>query len=369
MSYKTYKLFANCIIVNGYKRSMICDLQRNKYFLVPHSLINLFDKNHIIDKEYWNKIIEKNDLYIFDEYLEMLINNDLIYNCDNNDLKNLIPMSLEFDFPSVFSNIIIDYNHNSFHDTKRIIDNFLKPSNCRYVQLRIFYSPNIEFLIEIVKTLSLSFVRTLDIVLIWSDNYNTNDFKKIINFHTKIRSITFFNYKKNEIIKEEYDGFGVIIGLKQKLLLDISCGNFSKNYLNINIEHFSESQHHNTCLNRKISIDVNGNIKNCPSMPQSFGNIKDTTLEQALEHPDFKKYWNIIKDMIEVCKDCEFRHICTDCRAYTERTHFQEDIDLSKPLKCGYNPYTNEWAEWSTNPLKQKAIEYYGMQELVKKDV
>ena len=101
-------------------------------------------------------------------------------------------------------------------------------------------------------------------------------------------------------------------------------------------------------------------------MAQSFGNIKDTTLEEALNHPDFKKYWNVTKDQIEVCKDCEFRHICTDCRAYTERTHFNGDIDLSKPLKCGYNPYTNEWAEWSTNPLKQKAIEYYGMQELVK---
>ena len=97
-------------------------------------------------------------------------------------------------------------------------------------------------------------------------------------------------------------------------------------------------------------------------MPESFGNIKDTTLEQALNHPNFKKYWNITKDQTEVCKDCEFRHICTDCRAYIEKPEDQ----YSKPLKCGYNPYTNEWGEWSTNPLKQKVIEYYGMQELVK---
>lgn len=34
---------------------------------------------------------------------------------------------------------------------------------------------------------------------------------------------------------------------------------------------------------------------------------------------------------------------------------------LSKPLKCGYNPYTGEWSDWSTNPLKQKAIEFYGI--------
>ncbi|NIG32274.1 grasp-with-spasm system SPASM domain peptide maturase, partial [Enterobacter sp. Ap-916] len=39
----------------------------------------------------------------------------------------------------------------------------------------------------------------------------------------------------------------------------------------------------------------------------------------------------------------------------------KEELDTSKPLKCGYNPYTGEWEEWSINPLKQKAIKYYGM--------
>lgn len=99
-------------------------------------------------------------------------------------------------------------------------------------------------------------------------------------------------------------------------------------------------------------------------MPQTFGNIKDTTLEEALRQKDFKRYWNLTKDHIEVCKDCEFRYICIDCRAFTEQTNFDENrLDVSKPLKCGYNPYTAEWEEWSTNPLKQKAILYYGMLE------
>ena len=35
----------------------------------------------------------------------------------------------------------------------------------------------------------------------------------------------------------------------------------------------------NTCLNRKICIDAEGNIKNYPAMAKSYGNIKDTTLE------------------------------------------------------------------------------------------
>ena len=96
-------------------------------------------------------------------------------------------------------------------------------------------------------------------------------------------------------------------------------------------------------------------------MPKIYGNITNDKLQDALKHPDFKKSWLISKDQVLTCKDCEFRYICTDCRAYLEDP---EDI-FSKPLKCGYNPYTCEWEEWSTNPLKQKAIDYYGMRSIL----
>ena len=99
------------------------------------------------------------------------------------------------------------------------------------------------------------------------------------------------------------------------------------------------SQKHNTCLNRKISIDVNGEIKNCPSMIKSYGNIKDATLTKAMEKSGFKDVWFIHKNQIEVCKDCEFRHICTDCRAYLKNP---ENI-YSQPEKCNYNPYIAKW--------------------------
>ncbi len=53
--------------------------------------------------------------------------------------------------------------------------------------------------------------------------------------------------------------------------------------------------------------------------------------------------------------------MCTDCRAYKEKPK----DNFSKPLKCGYNPYNNKWEEWSINPIKKNAIEYYNLQELV----
>ena len=80
-----------------------------------------------------------------------------------------------------------------------------------------------------------------------------------------------------------------------------------------------------------------------------------------LENSDLKKYWFINKDKISVCQDCEFRHVCTDCRAYIENP---EDL-YSKPLKCGYDPYANVWEDWTINPLKQSTIAYYNLENLI----
>ena len=98
-------------------------------------------------------------------------------------------------------------------------------------------------------------------------------------------------------------------------------------------------------------------------MIKSYGNIRNTKLIDVVNNPEFQKVWHIKKDEITKCQDCEFRHICTDCRAYLENPEDQ----YSAPLKCGYDPYTCTWEEWSTNPLKEKAIAFYGMEELVKK--
>ncbi|RST27564.1 grasp-with-spasm system SPASM domain peptide maturase [Chryseobacterium lacus] len=167
--------------------------------------------------------------------------------------------------------------------------------------------------------------------------------KNIIKSNNKINRLIYFGCSENK--HEKYLN-RIISYVIDEIINEKNCGVISSNYFNSNLETYTLSINHNSCLHKKISIDAEGNIRNCPSMPQSFGNIKDTTLEEALEHPDLKKYWNLTKDHIEVCKDCEFRYICTDCRAYTERTHENsEGLDTSKPLKCGYNPYTGKWEE------------------------
>ncbi len=100
------------------------------------------------------------------------------------------------------------------------------------------------------------------------------------------------------------------------------------------------------CLNRKITVDRNGNIKNCPSMIRSYGHMMSDSLKDVVLQAGFKKIWGLSKDGIEVCSDCEFRYICVDCRAYVVNSN----KDNSKSAKCSYDPYTASWSNEGHKP-------------------
>jgi SPASM domain peptide maturase of grasp-with-spasm system len=358
-----FNLFSNIFLFKGITRVLICDLQRNTSELYPIEYGILIEdlKNKPIDSISDEFDIESK--IFFDEFLNNLLQKEYGFITENGWDLNFPAMNTVFENPSTISNLFIEFDKlELLHDLKSSIDildiNFILIFSERNIQVE-------EFL-QIDKIFGSSCLFGIEIYSPFHFEVNKTALNYINKNARRIYNLVFYNCKKKPIFYKENLRFS--LEFTNKKLVRASCGIVDLKYFNTNLPKVLESLNHNSCLNKKISIDKDGNIKNCPSMPQSFGNIKDTTLEEAVNHKDFKKYWNVNKDMIAVCKDCEFRHICTDCRAYTERTHFEEDIDLSKPLKCGYNPYTNEWAEWSTNPLKQKAIEYYGMQDLVKKD-
>ena len=74
-------------------------------------------------------------------------------------------------------------------------------------------------------------------------------------------------------------------------------------------------------------------------MQKSYGSVKTNSLADVVNNKDFRTLWGVTKDDVDVCRDCEFRYICTDCRAYTQDTESQH----SKPIKCDYDPYTGVW--------------------------
>jgi SPASM domain peptide maturase of grasp-with-spasm system len=150
----------------------------------------------------------------------------------------------------------------------------------------------------------------------------------------RVRKIAYYSASKPFVKKFNNESIGQIHYHNNSFPSSYTQLNREKNCIP-NLSFFTEAQAHNTCLNRKLCIDAGGNIKNCPAMSRSFGNIKDTTLKEAIEKEGFKDLWFINKDKIDVCRDCEFRYMCMDCRCFIKDP---ENI-YSQPAKCGYNPY------------------------------
>ena len=357
---KPFKLFANCIAVKGANRSTICDLQRNEVKLIPNDLC-------LILKKYQGKTINAvKEIYrnefdsTIEEYFNFLLKNEFIFFTDTPEI--FPALSPEWNDPSSINNAILDFSKNSQYELEKVIDQ-LNELNCRHLEIRFYDSVRPSKIEKILKHIDFikSSILSVDIIFSFSDKITDQSIQNLLRNHIRIASIKVFNADKNKYVPPVRNRMGYLVYCMENISSHLHCGIISKDFFVVNTKLYTESLHHNSCLNRKISIDVDGNIKNCPSLSQNFGNIKDTSLSAALRHPEFKKYWSIAKDEITTCKDCEFRYICTDCRAYLENP----DDKYAKPLKCGYNPYTNKWEQWSKNKLNKKAIEFYRLHEII----
>ena len=360
MTNKYFILFSDCFPVKGINRSIICDTRNNQYYFIPNGLYEILNNHNGQTIADVKKKFENEYDNIIDEYFDFLISKNLIFFHSNPEFFPEI--DLKWDTSSLITNIIIDYDKIN-HDFNKILKQ-LEILKCSNVQFRFFKKIKLDDVKRILQILKRekSRIISVDFILKYNSSLYRKDLDNLLINYPRLHSIVLYNATENKSYTSIREKMGYLMYVKKNILSEKHCGIINPEYFYSNIKLFSESQKYNTCLNRKISIDKNGDIKNCPSMLQKFGNIKESSLLDALSHPDFRKYWGITKDDINVCKDCEFRHICTDCRAYIEHP---ED-NYSKPLKCGYNPYTNEWEEWSTNSLKHKGIKFYDLDECIK---
>lgn len=362
-----YKLYADIIPVKGYTRSLLFDLTKNNYWYISSELYGILTKE--IDFE------KLQDLYpdnadLLKSYKKFLEKNDLIFQVSPDEINAFPSISMQWHSPSRITNMIIDVDAQTLLTSLPKINREIGTLGVEAILFRCFSEKKLQELKKYIVYLSddpHNRLRDIQLEISIPEKSNSKKTTACLREISKLPMIsTVTVYTLNEELLSDPAEDHKIQYIRQSVEGPENCGIIHGNIDSINLEIISESIHHNSCLNCKLSIDSAGNIKNCPSMAESFGNIEDTTLEESLQHKDFKRYWNLTKDDIDGCKDCEFRYVCTDCRAYTERSYTnREGLDISKPLKCGYNPYTGEWEEWSTNPLKQKAIQYYGMEKFI----
>jgi SPASM domain peptide maturase of grasp-with-spasm system len=352
-----FNLYPNCVITRGTTNSLIVDYKSELFFKIPSFLHDIIEElchsdiNDII-LHYANdsKILQK-----IDELKDWLIKNNLGMMSPKPNI--FLPLSNNFEFSSISNAVIEIEDLDSTNLT--IITNILQELvqlGCVAVQLILITPHELPKISEFLKIFNKIIFQSVEIIFQTKAESSIESIEALIMENLFLKKVYIFGCKKQNILQlKKFDALAVFSSERDYTAK--KCGLICQEYFSPNLITYFESKKHNSCLNQKIAIDRNGNIKNCLSLNETFGNVGHSSLSQALNSKGFKKYWNITKDSINVCKNCEFRYVCTDCRAFLEDP---EDI-LSKPLKCGYDPRSGQWNSWRQNPLKKRVIDYYDL--------
>lgn len=333
-------LFADCKLTKGFSRTLAVDLTRGKTYILENDAHDFLVECRAKPFAAVLATYHEEEQIGINELVSYLIEKDLCFFTESP--KRFPPMSDHWDSPSIITNAIIDIDEK-IHDFKTIIPQ-LTELGCYDLQLRFFSQIELKELEDLVAFISDSSIKSVEFFLKSDKTLSKKALRELTKRYFKIKNLIIHSHSKNEIYiiyAEKFrNNMGNIIFLTQNITDESHCGVVSPHYfVNDNLQFYTEGLKHNSCLNRKISIDKNGEIKNCPSLKQGYGNYLNVKLKDALLEPKFKSLWNITKSEISVCKDCEYRNVCTDCRAFIA----DPSNVLSKPAKCNYDPYTAKW--------------------------
>ncbi|MCP4366424.1 MAG: radical SAM protein [Planctomycetes bacterium] len=93
-----------------------------------------------------------------------------------------------------------------------------------------------------------------------------------------------------------------------------------------------------TCWKGLMAISSRGDAYPCIFARQRpVGKFPEMGLEEIIRGQELQRLWQITLEDVEMCKDCELRYGCFDCRALALTTTGEL---LSKGPRCRYNPYT-----------------------------
>lgn len=109
------------------------------------------------------------------------------------------------------------------------------------------------------------------------------------------------------------------------------------------VAHYSSAH---SCLAGKVTINEWGDVMPCIfSRTNVMGNVADAGgLEPILLSDALQQVWRTTKDNVLVCRDCEYRYVCFDCRPLSEGAAAGRSDYLHAPYpRCSYNPYSGEW--------------------------
>lgn len=337
-----FKLFACCIPVKGYGRSALYDLQRNSFEYIPNLLFELLEDCKNLSKADLQEKYQADEWPGINKFFSYLEENE--YGFWTRTPEEFPDLSMQWDHPGKLTNAIVEYKVGYSPFKLNSVFNSLEQLRCSDIQLRLFGDCSLKLIKGVIESLYGRYFCVIDLFIPHSDKLDVEELLVLLKSEHRIIPLTIYNCKNKEVKNyiNEDDKFLLsrvhITGenfYPGKVKEQVSLGTFY-----VNTEFFSESYSFNTGLNRKLCIDIDGNIKNHISHKTVFGNICNDNPADIIESPAFQKLWKVKNDNIEICNVCEHRYMCM----HNSDIIYKKGKAYKKQL-CNYNPVTQNWKE------------------------
>ncbi|MDR2126260.1 MAG: hypothetical protein LBP63_05470 [Prevotellaceae bacterium] len=274
MGKNVFKLFSDCIPVKGFRQSIIYDLGRNKYTIIPNDLHEILTNFEGKTLSSIKKYYIGNDSVI-NEYFRFLCEHEYIFWCNKKDIANFPPLTFEWDYPGYISNAIIILYNNLMFNFKTIISE-LSDLGCRNIILHIKNKIEMNYVNAMIEILKIYPYKHVEIFIPYSGELNNiNMLENICLHNTAINTIIIYNTPFEKKIQSEKLSWNITFS-KNKM---IDYNVISKHKFSINIDTFSESQKYNLFFNRKLIISSLGYILNSINTDDNKYNIYNIPLK------------------------------------------------------------------------------------------
>ena len=337
---KYFVLSSSCVLTKGAKRTLIQDFQRHYVDFVPNEYYSLC---HLLNRHRISEIaeqIDENSLTAFYHFVEMMLTKEYAFTTD--DIRLFPPKKEIGDYEEKLLDAILEIRASTMHNTEIITFlSELRDLNCRYLQMRLYGFTKRTELLEWINTAN---EYNFSLIELHIDNADVLDYDAccdIILNYAPVSNIYLYHSGRDEVKPYNENTpryYELEMGAVYYLTAELDsrrCGAVNKYCRTFGDERFyTMSQRFNNCLYKKVAMDMNGKVCNCPAMDDKFD--ISVGLVNIISSDRFQKYWSLTKDKVETCKDCEYRYNCLDCRVHTI-----DNNSLNKPCSCLYDPYAD----------------------------
>jgi SPASM domain peptide maturase of grasp-with-spasm system len=330
-----FKLFASCKIVEGKAASLIYDVERAAFYELPNDFLEIMNLAAVSDvasvKAHYNHEQDEAIESFFNQFVESEMG---FYTTEPGCFPDI---QFDWEQPYELTNAIIERDRLSVYDLADVI-NQLNALGCRAVQLRFRDQADIKTLVLAVGYFRDLRIQHLELLLPY-DSFLQNEhlFELAIGEERLYRIIVYAAPEECVVPHENTLYSKLLFCLKKDIRID-TREIIEPMRFRTNIELFSEAQHFNTGLNRKVSVSNTGAIQNYPGHETVFGNVTTDKIAAIIKTKAFREKWTITNDQVETCRDCQFRYACV-----SNSDIATANSKMYKTSMCNFDPSSNTW--------------------------